>query len=72
METMSHENEQRFRSLRRYEDYFAPSPDKTDSSRNSNEYVLGAEIARRAFDTVKQQMEAEKNQAPWEKQTRNS
>lgn len=60
-------NEIKFRNYQQYKDYFTSSPEKTSYPGKSDDYVLGAEIARKAFDTVRQKMDEDKKRAPWEK-----
>ena len=72
MSTTINSNELRFRTFQQYKDHFAPSPEKIDYSGKSEDYILGAEIALRAFDATKRRMEEERKLASWEKQLQDS
>ena len=61
-------NKLQFRNFKQYKDHYAPSSaEQVDYSGKSEEAIWGAEIARKAFDAVKKQMEEEKKKAPWER-----
>jgi len=65
-------NERVFRTLQQYEDYYAPTPEEPDYTGKSEDYIKGAELARKAFAAVKQRMEDEKKLAPWQKHSQDS
>jgi hypothetical protein len=71
MTAIANNEEVRFRTFKEYKDYFAPSPHQPEYPPDKMDdpyYIWGIEVANRAFEKVKQRMEEEKQQAPWEKQ----
>jgi hypothetical protein len=67
MSTTTDSGELRFRTFKQYKDHFAPTPEEPDYTGKSPEYIMGAEIARKAFEAAKRRIEKEKKRAPWEK-----
>lgn len=68
---MTEKNEIRFRTFQQYKKHFAPEPEpdpnEPDYSGKSPEFMIGVEIARRAADAARQEIEEERNRAPWER-----